>query len=347
MAASYLDALLSEMAASAPKQDHCSVDSIYFGGGTPTVAPSRHLSRLLSECKRLFRVSPGCEISMEGNPGDMSREKVNECLRAGVNRVSLGAQSFDDQELRAIGRRHTSRMIADSVSILRECGLRNLNLDLILGLPGQTAGSWRRNLESTAALLPQHISIYMLDLDDDCPLQGIVARGEAILPEEDLISDLYLETVEFFREQGYQQYEISNFALPEHRCRHNEKYWRRRPVLGYGVGSHSFDGRSRYANARALDEYLQRAGSPSGAVEWCESITEDAALSESLFLGLRLADGVDWSELRRTHGGERLSGFESALRDCAEKGLAEWRGVNVRLTPRGMLVSNEIFQSFI
>ncbi len=343
----YREALLNEMQLFPDSRSAEEVDSIYFGGGTPSLAPVGHVEGVLNKCRHKFRVYENCEVSLEGNPGTISSEKAAAFRRAGINRISLGAQSFEDRELSSIGRQHTAVTIFESLNHLRAHGFVNINLDLMLGLPQQTAKSWRRNLEAVARVSVPHISVYMLDLDDHCPLYTLIAHGSLQVPEEDLISDLYLETIDFLSSFGYLQYEISNFALSGFACRHNLKYWKREPVQGFGLGSHSFDGRSRQASCSAIGDYFQAIDSGRSPVAWREQLTDKQALEETLFLGLRLTEGVDWTQLRRGLYASFLPKHEDSLRELCSRGLVEWTDGRVRLTPPGMLVSNEIFQLFI
>lgn len=329
------------------KADCRDVDSIYFGGGTPSILAAKHILGILQACRCKFRVQDDCEISLEANPGTISKTKIAAYRRGGIRRVSMGAQTFSDRELSAIGRAHSSEMVFDSLRRLREGGFENINLDLMLGLPYQTRVSWKHNLETVAGLGIPHVSVYMLDLDDPCPLQTKVAEGAVSLPEDDLVSDLYLETIEFLASCGYQQYEISNFARPGYACRHNLKYWKRKPVYGFGLGSHSFDGNTRWANISQMDDYLAVVEAGQNPRAWQESMDADHALSETLFLGLRLAEGVDWKGLQNSYGAEMLSTYEDALQDWLQQGLAQKTGDVVRLTASGMLISNEVFQQFV
>ena len=347
-ASRYERAVLRELELhAAARADDAAVGSIYFGGGTPSMVPAEHISTMIQACRREFRVTADCEISVETNPGTVHKAKNEIYRRCGVTRISMGAQSFSSAELAAIGRIHSPEMIVDSLGCLKESGFENINLDLMLGLPHQTRESWKNTLETAVGLGIAHVSVYMLDLDSQCPLQALVEKGTVTLPEDDLISDLYLETIEFLSSCGYGQYEISNFSLPGYACRHNLKYWKREPVYGFGLGSHSFDGNARWANSDTMDEYLAAVESGRGPKAWMESVDENHALQETLFLGLRLAEGVDWSVLQGRFGAQKLAVYEAAVDDCLRRGLAEASGDVVRLTPSGMLVSNEIFQQFV
>ncbi len=323
------------------------VVSIYFGGGTPSLLPAHHIAELLDACRRCFLVSEDCEISMEANPGTLSAEKAAMFRQSRVNRISMGAQSFADLELTAIGRLHNAKMIKESLGQLQDAGFININLDLLLGLPYQTAESWRMSLENTADLGVPHVSVYMLELDESCPLQSFINDGRLRTPEEDLIADLYLETIQYLSSRGLHQYEISNFARPAYSCLHNLRYWTRDPVIGFGLGSHSFDGRVRYANYSTLDEYFQAIAKGDLPVEWRQSIEDDQALEEELFLGLRLNRGVNWRKLQKLDAGDRLVKLEKSLCELSHRGLIDWTNSVVRLTPSGMLLSNEIFQLFV
>ena len=344
----YRDALLKELEVkSSAGCEREPADSVYFGGGTPSVVPTGHIDEFLSSCRNSFDISPESEITLEANPGSLADAKVDAYRAAGINRVSLGAQSLDDDELVSIGRDHTGEQIEDSVRLLRRGGIRNISLDLMLGLPGQNAAQWSANLDRVASMMPGHISVYMLDLHEKSPLYHLVAKGRHRLPDDDEVADLYLLTIDRLSSLGYGQYEISNFALPGHESRHNLKYWKRRPVLGFGVGSHSFDGCDRYANYSGLGEYLRAIGERGSAVEWRRPVRAPEDLEETLFLGLRLNEGLDWERLRSTFGAERVAPFEATLQEMTSRGLLVWADSVVRLTRAGMLLSNEIFSNFV
>ena len=320
------------------------VDSIYFGGGTPGLIPVEHIAFILDECRRIFPVTDNCEITLETNPGTVSPEKAVAYRTAGINRVSMGAQSFSDAELCAVGRIHSAAQIADSLTMLSGAGFDNISLDLMLGLPGQTAESWRETLMTATEFSIRHISVYMLEPDETSPLFKKVAAGKLFLPEEDVIADLYEETINFLESRDLNQYEISNFALPGSASRHNLKYWRRMPVYGFGIGSHSFDGCFRYANTGEIDDYCCRAESGLSPVVWRAKITKKQALEEMFFLGLRLTSGVD---RRSAAAANFLAGRERALKNFCDAGLLDIDESRLRLTRSGMLLSNEVLECFV
>ena len=322
-------------------------DSIFFGGGTPSLVPADHIAEILASCRELFEVSANCEITLEANPGTLSSKKAEKYLAMGVNRISMGAQTFSDQELVAIGRIHTSDEVAESMALLRSTGFENINLDLILGLPGQSQEQWQANLKQLVELAPAHVSVYMLELDPKAPLYHSVAKGLARVPDDDSMADWYLQTLDYFSNHRYRQYEISNFARPEFECRHNLKYWQREPVLGFGVGSHSFDGCTRYANHPKLETYLKSLEEGQSPIDWRQAVSDEEGLQETLFLGLRLSQGLDWEKIRTEFGTADLVRIESSLDSMCAEGLLEWKDSSIHLTRRGMLLSNEVFQEFV
>jgi oxygen-independent coproporphyrinogen III oxidase len=343
----YIKSVLHELKSFSESRNIDEVDSIFFGGGTPSLIPAEHIEQILEECRALFPITENCEISLEANPGSLTSQKVSRYRLAGINRISLGAQSFQDRELAIIGRIHNSAMVYDSVSLLREYEIDNINLDLILGLPEQTPDSWQSNLEQMASLNIPHISIYMLDLDDQSPLMPRIRNGSLVLPDEDRVADLYLEAVHFLNVREYDHYEISNFSYSGYQCQHNIKYWKRKPVLGFGLGSHSFDGYFRFSNCTEIEEYCRLVESDRSPVVWKEAINAQQALQETLFLGLRLSEGIDWRRLKISDSSKNLLHYENTLREFSVLGLVEWNDMQVRLTEKGRLLSNEIFQRFV
>jgi oxygen-independent coproporphyrinogen III oxidase len=323
------------------------IDSIYFGGGTPSLLSAGQINEILKVCRSVFRVTGDCEISLEANPDTITGSKASDWKEMGINRISIGAQSFSDQELAAIGRIHTAAQIEVSFRILRQFAFKNINLDLMLGLPRQIERQWMVNLETIESLSPEHVSIYMLDFDGSEPLYQSIKKGAEDVPDEDSVADWYLLSLDRMSKAAYSQYEISNFAAPGFQCRHNLKYWMRIPVWGFGLGSHSYDGEVRYANHTDLTAYLESVGEGKPPIEWRRSISETQALQETLFLGLRLCKGIDWDWLESNFPRSQTNGYEKILQELESQGLVEWHGTNVRLTRSGILLSNEIFQRFV
>jgi oxygen-independent coproporphyrinogen III oxidase len=329
------------------------VDSVYLGGGTPTVLDSQELERLFVTVRQEFRLLPETEITVECAPGTLTPEVLETLLRCGVNRVSLGVQSFVDQEAAAVGRLHKRSTVLDDIVRLRRAGISNINVDLIAGLPHQTAESWKTSVESVIALGAPHASVYMLEVDEDSRLgRELIAGGTKyhahFVPDEELTADLYETACEQLSAAGIGQYEISNFARPGFESRHNLKYWTRQPYLGFGVDAHSMLPAAgsefealRFATSDSLDQYV--AGAPLSPTK----ISRQAALEETFFLGLRLNEGIDLERMRAEFGAFVVTQLREVLVELAAVGVLEWEGDRVRLTARGRLLSNEVFERFL
>jgi len=348
-AARYQRALLKEIATQPiPDETPREVDTIYFGGGTPSLVWADCISDILEAFRDRFHIQETCEISMEANPETLSSKgRIKSYRMCGVNRISLGAQSFVSRELEAIGRIHSAGMIRNAVKELRRTGFQNISLDLILGLPFQTKESWSYTLNELLLLEIPHVSVYMLDLDDPCPLSDLINQGRVSVPDDDFLADMDLKTVDFLAEQGYCQYEISNFARPGYACRHNLKYWMRGSVLGFGLASHSFNGKERYANQSQLESYIEAVEANHDVAIYREGISTQQALQETLFLGLRMNEGIDWAALCRIYGADTTAKYSKYLQELRDRNLVQIEGGRVRLTLSGMLLSNEIFQHFV
>ena len=325
----YTDALLRELRAAPPAH----LDTIYLGGGTPSRTALENLARVFDAIRMHFTIDGDAEVTMEGNPEDVTPAMVDEWRALGVNRISLGVQSFHDDELAAIGRVHDRQRAVDAVRTVVASGAR-ANLDLILGLPTQTAESYRASLDTAVDLGAGHLSLYMLDLDEKTPLQVQVARGRVMLPEEDMVADLYLETVERLAAAGLQQYEISNFARPGEESRHNLRYWKRDEYLGLGLGAHSFVGAERYANTRDIRRYIELA---PNARDFEETLGEDEVRRETIFLQLRQAGGMCYEDLAALCGQEGIEWIERGL----QGGWLQRKDGRVAFTASGFLQSND------
>ena len=328
----YCAALKSDLIRRVDAAKAHTVDTVYFGGGTPSYLGDKRLVPLLESILSHYRVAPDAEITFEANPDSARDIDALKTLRAaGFNRISLGAQSFDDGELREIGRIHTTSEIAQSVSAARAAGFDNLSLDLIYGLPHQTMSRWRENLNAALALTPEHLSCYGLKVEEGTPLYQ--RRESAQLPDDDAQADFYLETVEMLTRCGYVQYEISNFARSDLTSRHNLKYWTLGEYLGFGPGAHSDFGGHRFAVARDLSAYL------AGKTVLSEdtAITRRERQREYFLLGLRTVHGICETETDAD-----FAAAEEVLRECASHGLAEKNGGRWCLTPQGFLVSNAV-----
>jgi oxygen-independent coproporphyrinogen III oxidase len=337
------------------------VDSIYLGGGTPTVLDSSQLRKIFNAIRHNFSIQPDAEVTVESAPGTLAPTVVETLLACGANRVSLGVQSFVDQEAAAVGRLHKRSTVISEIDLLRRQGIANINVDLIAGLPHQTAQSWRISLDALLETGVPHASVYMLEIDDESRLgRELIAGGTRyhahFVPDENLTADLYESACELLNADGIAQYEISNFARPGSESRHNLKYWTRQPYLGFGVDAHSMlpapnqDPRPntdtmldavRFSTIDHLETYV--AGAPLTRTE----ISHRAALEEEFFLGLRLNAGVNLDRLRAQYSPGLMDDVLSAASDAITAGLLEYHDQRLRLTPRGRLLSNEVFASLL
>jgi oxygen-independent coproporphyrinogen-3 oxidase len=327
----------------AARADDASPDTVYIGGGTPSLLDPAHLQNILDT----IRVTFACdlrEVTLEADPETIEASKAEAWVRAGINRVSFGVQSFSDRELVASGRMHKRADIYRAVPILGEAGIANIGFDLIAGLPLQTRESWRDSLERLTALAPEHVSVYILEVDEKSRLGSELLSGgqrysAGAVPTEDEMAEFYELAQSALAAAGYHHYEISNWAKPGFESRHNLKYWRREPYLGFGAGAHSFSGAQRWANAHDAASYVQAVESGGLPVEQSERLTPEAALEEELFLGLRQLDGIDVSRIEKNYAVTLSSRFDP----LASSGLLEWNGPVVRLAPARLSVSNEVF----
>jgi oxygen-independent coproporphyrinogen-3 oxidase len=347
-----LRSLAAEHRAEIPEQ----VDSIYLGGGTPSLLPPEELRKLFFYLREQFTVVPRAEITVECAPGTLGDAMIETLVTLGVSRVSLGVQSFVDKEAASVARLHTREKTLSDIGRLRKAGITNINVDLIAGLPHQRRESWTYSLDEAIASAVPHVSVYMLEVDEDSRLgREVIAGGTRYhaheVPDEDLTAELYETACERLNASGVRQYEISNFAREEFESRHNLKYWTRRPYVGFGVDAHSMlpardqeRGHSieslRLATTENYDQFFASPGTTVSAV------TRAQALEESFFLGLRLNHGISLADLRAAFGAE-VELYSAAIDEMIAAGLLEENGDNLQLTPRGRLLSNEVFGKFI
>ena len=320
-----------------------SVDTVYFGGGTPSLLDPAHLHAMLEAIRETF-CTDFREVTLEADPETIEPDKADAWAAAGINRISFGVQSFSDVELKAAGRMHRCADVYRAVPILFAAGIRNISFDLIAGLPHQTPDSWRNSLDELISLAPQHVSIYLLEVDEGSRLGSELLRGgtkysASAVPSDDAMAESYDLGRASLAAAGYEHYEISNFAKPGFASAHNLKYWRREPYVGFGAGAHSFSGTQRWANVHDSAAYVQAVTAGSTHVEQLEDVSAHDALEEELFLGLRQLAGIDLSRLQDSFGvsvDDRFTSLESA-------GLIERAGSVVRLVPKHLGISNEVF----
>jgi oxygen-independent coproporphyrinogen-3 oxidase len=370
LAERYVCALTEEISNWTEVETSTAADTIYFGGGTPSLLTPAQIERILTAARDRFNVLDAAEVTIEMNPASVSVDKTNthrrdaenaeiaqrnndaelslqklrefRCL--GINRASFGAQTFDDRELKQLGRTHTSADIPSTFRHLREAGYENINFDLIAGLPNQTLSGWKRNLDLALNLRPEHLSLYLLDVHEDTPLADQIRRRMRPQPDDDLAAEMYRFMIDRVTAAGYEHYEISNFCLPGFESRHNTKYWSGAPYYGFGCSAHSYDGRRRrWANERDVAKYAQLIEKEQSPIVERTNLNEDEARSESIFLGLRLMRGLDLEDYRSRFGSDLRDRYDADLRRLREAGLIEIDEGLMRLTKRGALLSNEVF----
>jgi oxygen-independent coproporphyrinogen-3 oxidase len=323
------------------------VDTIYLGGGTPSLLDPADLARIIGAVRTQFPCALR-EVTLEADPETIRSVNAAAWLAAGINRISLGVQSFQDTELAAVGRMHRCDDIGRAISVLRSAGFSNLSVDLIAGLPHQTSQSWTSSVEQLLSLRPEHVSIYLLEVDEGSRLGSEVLAGGSrysagAIPADDIMAACYEHACLELATAGYEHYEISNWALPGLASRHNLKYWRRQPYLGFGAGAHSFDGRWRWANAHDAAAYVTAIAAGHLPIEQCAEVSRADALDEEMFLGLRQLAGIDLARIEQQYGVD----FGPRIANLRAQGLVECEGTRVRLAPERLTVSNEVFVALL
>jgi len=350
IAETYVGAICLEICGWREDGQPATIDTIYFGGGTPSLLSTKQIERILDTVKDRFELIEAPEITLEINPGDGGVDTESRCatMRAwrslGINRASFGAQTFDDRELKLLGRTHDSADVRKTFALLREAGFVNINFDLIAGLPGQTMAGWKRNLDEALKLRPEHLSLYLLDVHEGTPLADQIYRGMRPKPDDDLAAEMYATMIETVCAAGYEHYEISNFCLPGFESRHNTKYWTGDPYYGFGNSAHSYDGaRRRWANERDAAKYVEIVKNNESAIVDRTTLSEEESRSESIFLGLRLLKGIDLQTYESRFGRNLRQEYNGELDRLRAAGLIEIDERLLRLTTRGALLSNEVF----
>jgi oxygen-independent coproporphyrinogen-3 oxidase len=324
------------------------VDTIYFGGGTPSLLAPAQLEQVLAALYDNFKVATDSEITLEINPGSATPEKLRAFRSLGVNRASFGAQTFDDAELAKLGRSHNSADALRTFAELRDAGFANVSFDLIAGLPGQTLAGWQHNIQQALDLAPEHLSFYLLEVHSGTPLAEHIRRGIQPQPDEDLAGVMYEWMLERALGAGYEHYEISNLCRPGFHSRHNVKYWTATPYYGFGCSAHSYDGdMRRWSNQRDVLKYVEMVESGASPVVEEQQLSATDVRAEAVFLGLRLMQGVDLRRYRESFGVDLRDEHADDLDRFCKAGLVELDGDLIRLTRTGALLSNEVFAAFV
>jgi oxygen-independent coproporphyrinogen III oxidase len=327
--------------------DGSRADTIYFGGGTPSLLDPSEIGTLIDACRHAFAVTDDAEVTLETNPETSSVERMEEFRAAGVNRVSFGVQSFRDLELQRLGRIHSSSRARAAVGEARAAGIDNVSVDLMMWLPQQSTADWDESIAQLVDLRPAHVSMYLLELYPNAPLREDMARGGWSLAPDDDAAEMYLTSLATLDARGYEQYEISNTALPGFASRHNLKYWTDGAWLGFGCGAHSTRAGVRWKNVSATADYISRMGHGQSVATERRELTANEQLEEALFTGLRLTGGVDLDAVGRMYGIDAWARFGPALQPFLEAGVLQRETGRVCLTREGMLVANEVMQIFV
>jgi oxygen-independent coproporphyrinogen-3 oxidase len=324
------------------------VDTIYFGGGTPSLLEPSQLDRIVSSLHDHFQIEQTAEITLEINPGSATPDKLREFRRLGINRASFGAQTFDDAELAKLGRSHVAADALRTFADLRNAGFENVSFDLIAGLPGQTLERWQQNIKQAFELRPEHLSFYLLEVHSGTPLAEHIRRGLQPVPDEDLAAVMYSRLLEEALAVGYEHYEISNLCRPDFHSRHNIKYWTAQAYYGFGCSAHSYDRQvRRWSNHRDVLKYVELVESGMSPVVEEQELSQTDVRAEALFLGMRLMRGVDVRQYRESFGVDLRDEHAEDLDRFCKAGLLEFDGDLIRLTRTGALLSNEVFAAFV
>jgi oxygen-independent coproporphyrinogen-3 oxidase len=332
-------------------------DSLYFGGGTPSLLDPEEIEKIMASLRRNICWSDKVEITLEANPESLTPEKISGYRNAGINRISLGVQAFEEETLNRLGRIHKASDTFRAVEAIRQAEVPQLNIDLMGALPGQSLQEWKENLRIACSLGPEHLSIYLLEIHPDTPYgriygkppnrQNYLSDEQARLPDDETVERVYFEAVDYLSAQGYRQYEISNFARPGCESKHNQKYWRRKPVLAAGCGAWSFFDGTRWGNCRDVVEYIEAMHGKQDAIAEITTLSFREELEESIFLGLRMREGLSLPLFQRKYGIDLLEKGRDALVRLKEFGLVEVQADCLLLTVKGCLLSNEVFTALL
>jgi len=331
--------------------------TLYIGGGTPTALSTEALSDLIIHIFKHIKLIKDYEATIEANPETLDVEKLQTIHLSGINRISIGIQSFNNNELDFLGRIYSSEVAEHAVYLARDVGFENIGIDLIYGIPGQDMNIWRKTLEKAVSLKPKHISTYELTVEEGTMLykylnsrfgiQNPKSRITKGMPSEEKIVEMYNYAVDYLTTEGFIHYEISNFAMPGYFCRHNLNYWDRGEYIGIGLGAHSFTKGKRYCNIDNLQDYINALHKGRSQVKSSDPISEDKAISEAIFLGMRKTEGIRLDAFYDAYRKDILVYYQKEIKELQEAGLIEFNGSNMKLTRKGLLLSNEVFRKFM
>ena len=359
----YIKALNSEIQFWGTSLNNPTLHTIFFGGGTPSYLPERHIESILNQIYKFFKINKSPEITMECNPNDIYKEKLSQLLTMGVNRLSIGVQSLDNKLLTTLGRRHSSEEALSALSMARETGFNNISLDFMYGLPTQTLLQWETTLNQIISVNPDHLSLYCLTLESGTPMEKSVALGNTPSPDQDLAADMYIMANSILAPTTYDQYEISNWSKPGFNSVHNLTYWRNTSYIGMGPGGHSYIDNKRFNNIKSPREYIKKMSQPDEFINYdklttseiiykmattenIEAIDSKLEMSETMMLGLRLSEGINEKSFNNRFGVSVYDTYKDTIDEAIQLGLMINEGGTFKLTNKGNLFSNEVFLKF-
>ncbi|MBA30998.1 MAG: coproporphyrinogen III oxidase [Chloroflexi bacterium] len=333
-----------------------SIKSIFFGGGTPSYIHSKYIEKILTSLSKHFIINKNIEITLETNPNDVMKQKFNDLLKIGINRISMGVQSFDNYQLKMLGRRHDSKEAENSYNILKEIGYNNLSIDLMYGLPYQSIKSWEKTLEKSTHLDPNHISLYSLQVEKGTPLKNKIMSGEYEAPNDDNAADMYEIAEKTLFENKFSQYEISNWSKKKYECIHNKIYWENNYYLGLGAGAHSHINNIRFSNIRSPKLYTSNLNKKTSIksnsnqldfIENLEKLSYSEQISDTLMMGMRLNEGINLTVFEKKFGKSMTNLFKNQINKLSKLNLINVSETHIKLSKKGRLLGNEVFKEFI
>lgn len=343
----YFNALGQEIRNYSSGLRDCTIGSVFVGGGTPSLADAKYIYQIMLICRQCFEIDSKAEITIESNPGTLTYEKLLSYRINGINRLSIGLQAYQDILLAKLGRIHSAEDFMVNLEAAVKAGFKNINADLIFGIPGQNMNDWGETVRNVISLGLAHVSCYSLKIEEETPFYSMLRSGTLQPVDDELDRRMYRYAVDQLKRHGYKHYEISNFALPGYECRHNMVYWKALEYLGIGAGAHSYMGGSRYNNICDIEEYINIISNKGNPVENIQSIDKTESMSEYMILGLRLVDGISTLQFKERYGEDIFKVFGNQLDKLQRKQLLEQEGEKIRLSPYGLDVANCVFEEFI
>lgn len=343
----YIDALTEEMESWKEKLREYNVKSIFIGGGTPSIIPINEMDKILRTIYSNFNIKENIEFSIESNPGTLEKEKIEYYLKNNINRLSMGLQAWQDSLLKKLGRIHNQEVFLKNFLLAREMGFKNINIDLMFGLPNQNLGQWKETLFNIVKLKPEHISAYSLKIEENTVFEKLYKKGELNLPSEEEDRAMYHFGIEYLKGHGYKHYEISNFAIKDKECMHNKIYWKNKEYIGFGLGAHSCLGKERFSNTKDLNSYINKNNKRDTSYIIEEKILKKDEISETMFLGLRMMDGVEIKKFTKRFGLSPLKLYANEITKLQEEGLIQVDQRAIKLTKKGIDLSNQVFVCFL